>query len=85
MGLEIIAYDIYFIDSKTEPTYICTKKTLEAAMREVARQRKKMFVFKKPEFVQTVQGSYISLIGLGYFEIRPVEGIPQDELQLGIV
>lgn len=85
MGLEIIGYDIYFIDSNTEPTYICTKKTLEAAMKEVARQRKKMFVFKKPEFVQTVQGSYVSVLGLGYFEIKPVEGIPQNELQLGIV
>lgn len=85
MGLEIIAYDIYFIDSNTEPTYICTKKTLEAAMKEVTRQRKKMFVFKKPEFVQTVQGSYVNVLGLGYFEIKPVEGIPQGELQLGIV
>lgn len=85
MGLEIIAYDIYFIDSNSESTFICTKKTLEAAMKEVARQRKKMFVFKKPEFVQTVQGSYVSVLGLGYFEIKPVEGIPQGELQLGIV
>lgn len=84
MGLEIIAYDIYFVNNQG-PTFICTKKTLEAAMKEVARQRKKMFVFKKPEFVQTVQGSYISVLGLGYFEIKPVEGIPQGELQLGIV
>lgn len=84
MGLEIIAYDIYFINNQ-DPTFICTKKTLEAAMKEVARQRKKMFVFKKPEFIQTVQGSYVSVLGLGYFEIKPVEGIPQGELQLGIV
>lgn len=85
MGLEIIAYDIYFIDGKSETTFICTKKTLEAAMKEVARQRKKMFVLKKPEFIQATNGSYISLLGLGYFEIKPVEGIPQEELQLGIV
>lgn len=84
MGLEIIAYDIYFVNNQG-PTFICTKKTLEAAMKEVARQRKKMFVFKKPEFVQTVQGSYVSVLGLGYFEIKPVEGLTQDELQLGIV
>lgn len=84
MGLEIIAYDIYFINNQG-PTFICTKKTLEAAMKEVARQRRKMFVFKKPEFAQTTTGSYISILGLGYFEIKPVEGIPQGKAQLGIV